>query len=832
MSLRKRIFLHVLAVSLILSLVMSFSSNYLAMRAFRRVECRFFEQDMARVQTGLDEALRLVGRYARDWGAWDDMYFFMEDRDLSRFELMLNGEALSALDLDILVVLDAEPGPPLVSYTIGERGEERGLSTPSLDDLTAMTPDLLKKALQEPFETILSLGGDLYIAGVSPILMTNRAGPARGLVLTGTRFEKERAKLTASLRTDFDLLPAGRKAVPSRSSGEVSVQPAPDGTAFVRQTRETMAGTAPLMIDIRAPRPIYHEGQRAVAKSYLWIFASGAAILAVVMVLLNHLVLRRLDGLRSVSDQIVERGAIGLRVPVTGDDEITTLSSSFNTLLDTLESLVADLPDPLIVTDLEGQILIANVSAHAALGLQGEGDLAGRALSSVLQEELPEGDPIGTSLSDSPIDMTFSDRNVFEAEFIRADGTASPVEIHRSEILFGKCPLVLLLARDLSERKNFERHLAHRAYHDDLTGLPNRYAFIEDLDRALRESQETGRTYYTAVINMDRFKLINSQVGFSNGDKILILVSQRLQEALGEGLHPYRTGGDEFSLLVPVPPHESPRTQAESLMEEIRRAIGAPCSVGDETLFPSASIGVFLDISSSISSSEVMSETMVALGEAQKEGIGLTSYLDGKGESVDLKINILLLNAEMRIALEKEEFLPFFQPIHSIDSREIIGFETLARWNHPIRGLLPPSEFIPAAEQTGFIGPIDPFMMKRALKLIGLLTRDNPRSELFFSANGSTSFFKDLKASEITEGIFNKAGGDPSHLVMEVTESLLIEDLRGISRKIQELKDQGIKIALDDFGTGYSSTSCPLTTSRSTGLSWEGSLSLKKMSDC
>lgn len=777
------------------------------MKAFRQVERRFFEQDMARVQTRLDEELRLVGRYARDWGAWDDMYFFMEDMDPYLFDFLIDRRALGALGLDMVVLLAAQPLLPHVGYGVDDKDEARPLSDPFLKDLERLSPALRQKALQGPFEAILSLGGDLYLTGISPILMTNQTGPPRGVLLTGSRLERKKGTLAASLKTDFDLLPLEGDGAPDRLSGAVSIKPDAEGTAFVSQLRNgALEGTAPLLVRIRAPRSIYNEGVNAVVRSFLWIFASAAAILIVVMALLNSFVLHRLDILREVADDIVTRGGFGLRVPLTGDDEITTFSSSFNTVLDTLENLIADIPDTLIVADRDGFILHANRAAHAALGLLEAENLTGRPLPEIISKADSRNDrPIRTAPTDGDAAHSLCAETVFEAHLLRSDGTRSPVEIHRQDILFGKRPLALLLARDLTERKDFERRLEKKAYHDDLTGLPNRYAFTERLNRALEETRSSGKIYFSALINLDKFKLINSQAGHTYGDRILVTTARRLADVLGEEFQPCRTGGDEFSFLVPASSRDTLREEAEVLTEKVHQAIATACRVGNETFFPSASIGVLLDIALCSSPSEVMSRTMAALIEAKKMGMGLTAYADPKGERDDLKINVLLLNAEMHQAVTKEEFVPFYQPICSIDTREPAGFETLARWNHPLRGLLPPSEFISVAEQTGFIKEIDLYMIRSTLKNMERLKRDGSRSDLFFSVNGSPTFFQDSHYLSALEDTIRNADLAPSHLVLEVTESLLIENLSDVSRKLSRIKDMGIDIALDDFGSGYSS---------------------------
>jgi diguanylate cyclase (GGDEF)-like protein/PAS domain S-box-containing protein len=801
MSLRKKVFLYILVTILFLILLMSLTSQYLAMKAFEDVERRFFGQDMARVHSRLDEELRLVGRYAFDWGAWDSMYFFLEKKDPSRFREMLDPLSLRALDLDILAVVDTGLSP-VIAYSVSETGEEKPLSSEFLAGLKAMAPDLLEAASEGSLQDILSIGGDLYLAGVSPILLTNRTGPPRGFLLTGSALKRQIPKISSSLGTDFSVAPVSAEDS-SPSPGEVTIITEDPKTATVRRPwPKTFTPAAPLEVRFTRPRDIYIEGRRAIFHSYLWIFLSGGGILVVVMILMDSLVLRRLDGLRSVSDRIVSDGGIGLRVPVSGSDEIAALSSSFNTLLDTLENLVGDIPDPLFICDPEGRILIANAEAHRILNLGKTSSLPGTAISSIM---IPAADSKDDG-QDSRAELIFSSRDMFEANIARPDGTALPVEIRRQEIRYGKRHLVLFLARDLTERKGFEQRLARKAYFDDLTGLPNRSAFIEDLNRALKGGEGSGEVLCAASLNLDRFKLVNEQVGNVNGDRILLIIGRRLEETIGEDARLYRTGGDEFSILTPLPAPPRLREEAEKLMDSIHKSVGVPCPVGSDTIFPSVSIGAVPDISRCTSPSDVINRAHQALKEAKRAGLGFTSYQYGDNEdSVPETVNILRLSAEMHSGLEKGEFIPFYQPIYSVSDGSIAGFETLARWMHPARGLLPPSEFIPMAEHTGFVGKIDLNMMEHALGASEVMRRLTPSAPPFFSSNGSPLFFRMPYTEEILETFLNRTGADPALFTLEVTESLLIENLGEVSRKLNRLKEMGISIALDDFGTGYSS---------------------------
>ena len=791
MSLRKRAFLYILITFLLLVALMAATSNYIALGAFKDVERRFLEQDMDRVKSHLHEALRQVGRLASDWGAWDDMYFFTESKDPSLFRELLDPMALRALNLDVMVVMDKDLNP-LVTWSISDMGEEGPLSPVAQAKLKAIAPNVLKISSEGSFQDTFYLGENLYIAGFSPILLTNHTGPSRGFLMTGKAFDNALLEIVADTKIDFYLVPLA--ASPSLSPGEVEITPCGDGAVTVRQRWDSfLSSVNPLSIEFTQPRWIYNQGRRAIFHSYLWLFLSGAGILAVVMTLLNSLVLRRLEGLRLVSDAIVSGGRLDLRAPLSGSDEISSLSASFNSLMETLENLVNDIPDPLFICDLNGAILLTNNEAQRALGDGAE--IAGRPLSTLLKKTVSKS---------SRARLNFTTGDVYEAELAGPEGVGLPVEVRKREIRYGKRPLLLFVARDITERKTFEQRLAKKAYFDELTGLPNRSAFLEDLGKVMK-GEGQGEAHAVALINLDRFKLVNEQVGNVNGDRLLIIIGRRVEEALGEGDRVYRTGGDEYSLLVPFHSVEEMEIELKPLMEKVHQAISAPSPVGVETIFPSASIGVITHISEGVSPSEIINRAAEALKEAKKAGLGFTSYASAGRTGGKETVNILRLSAEMHAGLEKGEFIPYFQPIYSTETGNPVGFETLARWLHPARGFLGPASFVPAAEHTGFVGKIDMHMMKNALRASEALQKKNPGLSLFFSSNGSATFFQTLYAEEILEAFLKQTGADPTLFTLEITESLLIENLVEISEKLNKLKSMGIKIALDDFGTGFSS---------------------------
>jgi len=789
MPLRLKFFLSVVLTLTVVLLLAAFTSNSTTMQAFRNVERRFFQQDMARVQNRLDAELQMLHHYAADWGAWDSMYFFMDRKDRVRFDEMIDSASLRALDVDLLVLFDTNL-LPVVAYTVGPEGEEEALPPALLDDLRRQASLLSDRASEGAFDDILITGDGAFLAGVSPVLTTNRTGPSRGLLIVGALLEKRLPLMRESLGTQFDVLPLSEDAAPDRSSEDIRIAPNESGDATVWQAR----GSAVIRID--SPRTIYENGRDAVMASYLWILLAGMGILVVVTLLLETFVLARLKRLQTLSDKIAAEGMIEARVPLEGKDEITALSRSYNTLLHTLENLLMDIPDAFFLVDPEGVIVMSNEAARAALKQDDGADLRGRDIAAFLGREKLDF----YRKYDEPAEVGAGESSVFEASLLRLDGALVPVEVHRRRIEYGDRTLLLLLARDLTERKQFEERLAQKAYFDAMTGLPNRHSFVRALNRALN----AGDALAVAVMNMDHFKLVNAQVGNLNGDRVLMIIAERIRTLLEPPAQLYRTGGDEFAALIPL----AGRTEKiASLMERIRRAVAAPCPVGDDSVFPSASIGVVLDIADGMASSDVMDAALHAMARARKNGLGRIAYCQAWDVTVNGAggENILTLQAELHAALDRDEFIPFFQPVYSIASGRLSGFETLSRWKHPQKGILPPAAFIPQAEQSGFIANLDTRMLVHTLNAVNTARRLNPQLRLFFSSNASSVFLRSAAAVESVKFFLESTGADPTRFTLEVTESSLIENLDDVHVKLDLLKESGIRIALDDFGTGYSS---------------------------
>jgi len=804
MKLQKKVFRAIVGILLGLSLIMSATTTHNTVKAFEGMERRFFEQNMFLLQKYIDDEVNRLTDYVADWGAWDAMYSFMETRDTLRFEELLTGTSLRALDIDFLAVLDRDMNT-VVGYMVNELGGEVPLGNKALERLKAVGSQFFTLESEAPdfgseeqsFSLhFMKLDDSIYLFGSNPILMTNWSGPARGVILIGVDFTKRLKQISETLGNPCEFLPVPPQHYPDRWSKNVTIEESAEGQALVWQTRGAVIGTdTPYALMIRTSRNIYNEGKKAVYNSYLWIFLNGIVLVVVVMELLSRLVLNRLEKLREVADTITEELSLSLRVPVTWNDEISDLSRSFNVVFGTLERIVMNIPDAMVLCTPEGKVILANLQARRVLGLGGAPKNGrGMPIEVLVRREGGEG----SILSEK-------EQDVYEAFLCSLGGLEVPVEVHQRSITFGKRRVTLFLARDLTDRKRLETRLAWKLYYDDLTGLPNRTSLVEAIGTVLKKMESglgAARRTALALVNMDHFKSINAEVGDVNGDRILVMVSERLRDTLGGRGTIYRTGGDEFALLIEMQGDVQDRASLLALLEGARDAVNLPCEVGEDVVHPSASIGALSDVSIWNSPSVIIEKAMSALKNAKKVGLGAVIFFEGHDEQEEVPFSgsILNMRAELRSALDNDEFLSYFQPVYSIEDRRLSGFETLVRWMHPQKGFLPPSRFIPYAERIGLVGEIDRCMMRRAMEAIR-----KSSNTFYFSANGSSNLMQSPNAATLIRDSLDEAAIDPSCFVVEVTESVLIDNLKGVSATLDRLREMGVRIFLDDFGTGYSS---------------------------
>ncbi len=361
------------------------------------------------------------------------------------------------------------------------------------------------------------------------------------------------------------------------------------------------------------------------------------------------------------------------------------------------------------------------------------------------------------------------------------------------------------LSHEIEQRQRLQRSFEHAHYHDSFTGLPNRHYFLGQLDRALRDMRtRSGYRIAVLLIAVDRYKVITDTLGHTAGDELMVQVTRLFDQVLGGHEHVLsRWADDELALLL-ADTNKVPTVgeTAQALQQELQAAI----VVRRHRVMIATSIGATLVDSGLARAEEVMREADVALSSARSSGgSNLVTYSPAMQHQF---MQIVSLEGDLHMALEREEFRLRYQPIVDLQAREIVGVEALLRWMHPLEGLLPPSRFLSFAEEAGLIVPITRWIIMRVCKLAAYWHgRLGPGREFFISINLSPAVLLDPELIEYVGGVLRDTGAQPKELKFELTENGLISNV-GVARDVlDKLHSMGVELMLDDFGTGYSSLS-------------------------
>jgi len=389
------------------------------------------------------------------------------------------------------------------------------------------------------------------------------------------------------------------------------------------------------------------------------------------------------------------------------------------------------------------------------------------------------------------------------AMFANRSGSQFPVEFTCSPLRPGLDMEGAVVAfRDISERIEFEEQLAYHAFHDALTGLPNRRVFLDRLQHALSRSARTGAMHAVLFADIDRFKVANDSLGHRAGDELLIVISERLSHLVREGDTLSRFGGDEFTLLAEdVDDISAGEEVASRMLEVVRKPITLE---GGRTVTASISVGIAL-ATAGCTPDDVLHDADVAMYQAKRKGADHYEVFDSNAMSVR-SAEWVDLEVELRHGLENHELVIHYQPLFASGTLEIVGAEALVRWNHPERGLLDPEQFISLAEETGLIHPLGRYVLHEACDQAMIWTEQ--LGEPFnISVNLSARQFQSQGIVEETGSFLRDCGIVPSQLCLEITESVALQDIEHSIAILSELSALGVHLAIDDFGTGYSSLS-------------------------
>jgi diguanylate cyclase (GGDEF)-like protein/PAS domain S-box-containing protein len=359
---------------------------------------------------------------------------------------------------------------------------------------------------------------------------------------------------------------------------------------------------------------------------------------------------------------------------------------------------------------------------------------------------------------------------------------------------------LVLTLRDVTRRKQLDMELRHQALHDSLTGLPNRVLFMDRVEQAMRRAERRGGSVTVLFLDLDDFKLINDSLGHGAGDSLLIAVAARLLASIRAGDTLARLGGDEFGFLLDTGEVE----EGEATANRIEHVLREPFVVGDKLIQLWASTGIAAGSLRIKTPDDLLRDAELAMYLAKRNGKNRFELF--RPEMHDDATRRLDIAAELLGGMERNELFLHYQPIVDIHSGAIVGIEALVRWQHPRRGFLPPDEFIPIAETTGLIAQLDKWVLNEACGQVAAWKSEHRCDESFYiSVNVSGRHLQDRNLTRDVRDALAVSGLDAGSLVLEVTETALIDDVESATAILARLKEIGVRIAVDDFGTGYSS---------------------------
>jgi diguanylate cyclase (GGDEF)-like protein/PAS domain S-box-containing protein len=458
-----------------------------------------------------------------------------------------------------------------------------------------------------------------------------------------------------------------------------------------------------------------------------------------------------------------------------------------------LGALVQGLNDAIFVVDRAGAISYASPRASEILGVDA-GELVGRRFDESLGAE--ESDRVARQLR-AAVALPLGTHEELVGVFVNGAGAVRDFEMNLANLLGDKDVAGLVITmRDVTAKRELARELEQRVFRDDLTKLANRSLFLDRLDQARLRSRRSGAGIAVMFVDLDDFKAVNDGLGHAAGDTLLCAVSGRLSECLRPSDTIARLGGDEFAVLLDgVEDIAEVMTVAHRLLEVLQ----LPVEIDELSVTVPASIGIAM-AELGHAHSNLMRDADIALYRAKEQGKNRIALFDtSMGWEAYSRLR---LRTQLESAIDNDELRVLFQPIISLGSSEIVGVEALVRWEHPKLGLLSPSEFIPIAEESALINLLGQWVMEQACAHAAAW--NNGDRSLYVSVNVSARQLREVGFAAEIQAALDASGLDPNLLMLELTESVLIDEVAG-QNLVDKVAPLGVGIAIDDFGTGYSS---------------------------
>jgi diguanylate cyclase (GGDEF)-like protein/PAS domain S-box-containing protein len=786
-------------------------SQVIVVGGFADQEKQDARREVARVIGALDDDLSHLEGTAADWATWDDTYNYVTTRDERYYTSNLMGDSpMSSNGLSLMAFLNSRGEIVFIKWYDRLTGTS-GLAPAGLEEHLAPGKPLSThtSSSSKIAGLVLLPEGPLSVVSM-PVLSSNGSGPVAGALVMGKMLDThELAALSkttlmslAAYRVDDPSLPPDfAQALPGLAAPrEVAIQPIDDSRLGGYTMLADIYGKPAVLLRAEIPRSALARGQSTVQLFILGIALVALVFGLVILALLERLVLARLLHLSAGVGRIAETRKADARVEEVGNDELGVLAHDINRMLDALaessergrqseerfQAVFKTAIDPFMVLDDTGTIVEANPAACKLLGLSEE-DVLGHTFGHFLPQ------PSRAALQEQWAGSIAQGGGWGEAHIMLADGQHRDIDFYtKPNVLPG---YHFVAVRDVTDRKLLEGRLEYQAFHDPLTGLPNRTLFLQRLSSAVEGARHGHGMVALLFLDLDDFKVINDSLGHKAGDRLIMSMSERLLACLRPDDMVARLGGDEFTVLME---NVNDVRDAERVAGRLIEAVKKPFDVDGQRVFVGTSIGIAMSITGSDRPDDLLRNADVAMYEAKQRGKSRYAIFD---QSMDVRAwKRLQTEIDLRRALDKGEFVVYYQPVVRLDTSKVAEVEALVRWQHPQRGLVPPAEFIPVAEETGLIVDLGRWVLEQSCRQM----REWQRS---LGVNLSARQFKDPSLVADISRVLDEAGLHPRYLNLEITETVGMDDPDAAGAVLHALRDMGVCLTLDDFGTGYSALS-------------------------
>lgn len=716
---------------------------------YARMEREAAERDVERVVNALQSEMDNVGASAADWALWDDAYDYMHGADNDFPQENFTDPVLTQVGLDLVLLVGPDGAVRDARWRDGEAVSAQG-SPPD-----AVTRSFLAhQSLRPPVgggTGIVDAPDGRYLAASRPITRADGSGDSAGVMILGLRLDRRlEARLTRRLRQSFTI---ETREEPLASAGEpVAVVIGEDG--------RTLLATAPLFdpegaptttVRLVQPRTLYLQGERLMDV----LLGVGGLTMALMLSLVG-----------------------GLAGRLNSADLERQRASALYTFLAGQSS------DGVVLAGDDGRVRHSSGAAAILLGRERPEDLVGVPLAALFGDDAARAQPGSAPL----VVVQHGTR-----------GARRHLELSVSRVDLSGATFRSVAIRDVSDRVRDEERMRFLAFHDALTGLPNRILFQDRLAQALSVAERRGAGLAVAFLDLDHFKSVNDAVGHDQADAMLVELARRVRAVLRPSDTLARQGGDEFLLLLPgLGDAESARGVCERLLDAVR----VPIRVGGRDLGVSASIGVALYPADGRDSTTLVKNADLAMYKAKQSGRNVWQLVDSSLH--DRLARIADLRARLMRAVENDELVLHYQPQVDPRSGRVVALEALVRWQPPGEPLVPPGVFIPVAEETGLIVAIGEWVIRRACDQLHAW-RAAHLDVVRVGVNVSALHFAQPGLARFVQEALTAAHLDASLLEIEITESVAMANPDVVRTVLEELVASGVGVALDDFGTGHSS---------------------------